>query len=68
VEAGLMKEIILSVEAGLIDDTIGTILSVPFCLYHFVPYQFVLEPLSPARIEMKVPVRAKSFSMLKRAL
>ena len=31
--------------AWLIDDSIGAILSVPFCPYHFVPYHFVLEPL-----------------------
>ena len=31
--------------AWLTDDSIGTILSVPFCPYHFVPYHFVLEPL-----------------------
>ena len=30
--------------AWLIDDSIGAILSVPFCPYHFVPYHFVLEP------------------------
>ena len=30
--------------ALLIDDSIGAILSVPFCLYHFVPYHFVQEP------------------------
>src|SRR6218665_2092070 len=30
--------------ACLIVDYIGTILSVPFCPYHFVPYHFVLEP------------------------
>ena len=30
--------------AWLIDDSIGTILFVPFCPYHFVPYNFVLEP------------------------
>src|SRR6218665_2942009 len=30
--------------ALLIDDSIGTILSVPFCPYHFVQYHFVLEP------------------------
>ena len=30
--------------AWLIGDSIGTILSVPFCSYHFVPYHFVLEP------------------------
>jgi len=30
--------------ASLIDDSIGAILSVPFCLCHFVPYHFVLEP------------------------
>src|SRR6218665_3677777 len=30
--------------ASLIDDSIGTILSMPFCPYHFVPYHFVLEP------------------------
>ena len=29
--------------AWLIDDSIGAILSIPFCLYHFVPYHFVLE-------------------------
>ena len=31
--------------AWLIYDSIGAILSVPFCPYHFVPYHFVLEPL-----------------------
>ena len=31
--------------AWLIDDSIGAILSVPFCPYRFVPYHFVLEPL-----------------------
>ena len=31
--------------AGLIADSIGAILSVPFCPYHFVRYHFVLEPL-----------------------
>jgi len=43
--------------AGLIDDFIRNILSVPFCPYHFVRYHFVLEPLegvncnySPLRI------------------
>ena len=30
--------------AWLSDDYIGTILSVPFCPYHFVPYHFDLEP------------------------
>jgi len=30
--------------ARLIDDSIGDILSVPFCPYHFVSYHFVLEP------------------------
>ena len=30
--------------AWLIDDSVGTILFVPFCPYHFVPYYFVLEP------------------------
>ena len=30
--------------AWLIDDSIGTILSVPFCPYHFVSYHFALEP------------------------
>ena len=30
--------------AWLIDDSIGTIFSVPFSPYHFVPYHFVLEP------------------------
>ena len=30
--------------AWLIDDSIGTILSVPFFPHHFVPYHFVLEP------------------------
>src|SRR6218665_3343398 len=32
--------------AWAIDDSIGAILSVPFCPYHFVPYHFVLEPLA----------------------
>ena len=36
--------------ARLIDDSIGTILSVPFCLYHFVPYHFVLEPANLFRL------------------
>src|SRR6218665_418963 len=36
VEAGLMKKIILSMGAGLIDDFIRNILSVPFCPCHFV--------------------------------
>ena len=31
--------------ALLIDDSIGTILYVPFCPYHFIPYHFVLEPI-----------------------
>ena len=31
--------------AWLIDDSIGTISSVPFCPYHFLPYHFVLEPI-----------------------
>ena len=30
--------------AWLIDDSIGAILYIPFCPYHFVPYHFVLEP------------------------
>jgi len=42
VEAGLMKKITLSMEAGLLDELM--ILSVPFCPYHFVPYHYVLEP------------------------
>src|SRR6218665_1672860 len=42
-EAGLMKKIILSMEAGLLDYLM--ILSVPFCPYHFAPYHFVLEPI-----------------------
>ena len=41
-EAGLMKKIILSVGAGLLDKFM--ILSVPFCTWHFVRYHFVLEP------------------------
>jgi len=45
VEAGLIMQIILSVEAGFLDYSIGTILSVPFCPYHFVPYHLVLEPV-----------------------
>src|SRR6218665_2368835 len=32
-----MKKIILSMEAGLIDDSIGAILSVPFCPLTFCP-------------------------------
>ena len=27
----------------IIDDSIGAILSVPFCPFHFVPYHFVLQ-------------------------
>jgi len=46
-EAGLMKKILLSMEAGLLDQLM--ILSVPFCTYHFVPYHFVLEPSNVTR-------------------
>ena len=35
--------------AGLIDDFIGNILSVPFCPYHFVQCHFVRIPLCPYR-------------------
>ena len=41
--------------AWLIDDSIGTILPIPFCPYHFVPYHFVLEPIGQvARIRSEV--------------
>ena len=45
VKAGLMKKLYCQWER-LIDDFIGrpTILSIPFCLYQFVQYHFVLEP------------------------
>src|SRR6218665_632689 len=36
VEAGLMKNIIFSMGAGLIDDFIRNILAIPLCPYHFV--------------------------------
>jgi len=38
-ESGINEEIILSVEAGLLNYMI--ILSVQFCPYRFVPYHFV---------------------------
>ena len=43
--------------AWLIDDSIGPILSVPFCLYHFVPYHFVLEPFASVCMSVFVSVR-----------
>src|SRR6218665_2405944 len=42
----IAEQIILSVIAGLIDNLIRTILSVPFCPYHFVKYHFVHTILS----------------------
>ena len=52
---GINEKIILSMGAGLIDDFIRDILSVPFCPYHFVhtilhipfcPYHFIHTTLS----------------------
>ena len=42
--------------ARLIDDSIGAILSVPFCPYHFVPYHFALEPN-----ELVLPVKLDQY-------
>jgi len=38
-------------EAGLIDDFIRNVLSVPFCPYHFVQYHFVLVPYTLTRAD-----------------
>ena len=47
--------------AWLIDDSIGAILSVPFCPYHFVPYYFVLEPPGGLARVLTVPINQQPF-------
>src|SRR6218665_2380438 len=49
-----MKNYIM--RAGLIDDFIRNILSIPFCPYHFVRYHFVLQPNVPVASYVHVSV------------
>src|SRR6218665_3977822 len=45
--SGIDEKIILSMGAGLIDDFIRNILSLPLCPYHFVQCHFVRIPFCP---------------------
>src|SRR6218665_1185173 len=72
VEAGLMKKIILSMGAGLIDDFIRNILSAPFCPCHFVHTIFsnaifVRIPFYPYTI-LSIPFCPRTFSTRRKRL